>query len=245
MTASTFDPNPRAYRTGLRAALSALLGVLLSGPLAVAVVNATHPQPPWSDAQLFARNYHPIQILPYAGGIVLVIALIFLVSSAHAMAGAGEKARTGAALIFTGAFASFIFFNCVVQTTFVPALAQEYERANGPIVAALSMSNPRSLAWGIEMWGWGLFGVATWLLAPSFDRSTLERTAALAFAANAPLSIGGALWTVARPGWVMTPPGLAMFAAWNGLLVAMLALAFVAFRRRLRRSAEPAGVAGA
>jgi hypothetical protein len=237
MTRSPRDPSPdnlRAYRTGRRAALGALLGVLLSGPLAVALVNVTHPQPPWRDAELFAHSYHPAQILPYAGGIFLVFALILLVSSLHAIAGAAEKPRTGAALIFTGAFAAFIFFNYVAQTTFLPALAQLYERGNAPIIAALSMSNHRSLAWGIEMWGWGLFGVATWLVSAVFDRSKLERTAALAFAANGPVSIGGALWTVARPGWVMTPTGLVLFAAWNGLLTAMAALAFVAFGRRLR-----------
>lgn len=230
--------NPSAYRIGRRAAIGALLGVLLSGPLAVALVNVTHPQPLWRDAELFALNYHPMQILPYAGGILLIGALILLVSSIHAAAGAREKARTGAALIFTGAFAAFIFFNYVAQTTFVPVLARHYDPENAPIIAALSMSNPRSLAWGIEMWGWALFGVATWLVSPVFDRSTLERATALAFAANAPVSIVGALWTVARPGWVISPAGLALFAGWNGLLTLMAVLAAVAFGRR-RRGCEP------
>jgi hypothetical protein len=234
---------PSAYRTGRRAAIGALLGVLLSGPLAVALVNVTHPQPLWRGAEVFALNYRPVQMLPYGGGILLIAALVLLVSSIHAAAGAGAKARTGAALIFTGAFAAFIFFNYVAQTTFVPTLARQYERANAPIIAALSMSNPQSLAWGIEMWGWALFGVATWLVSPVFDRSTLERTAALAFAANGPVSIIGALWTVARPGWVMTPPGLALFAAWNGLLTAMAVLAWVAFGRRLRRCGDSARAA--
>ena len=222
----------RAHRTGRLAALGALLGVLLSGPLAVALVNATHPQPPWRDAAAFAHNYHPIQLLPYAGGILLVAALIVLVSSLHASARVGDKAMTGAALVFAAAFAAFIFFNYVAQTTFVPDLARRYEPANAPIIAALSMSNPRSLAWGIEMWGWGLLGVATWLLSPVFDRTALERAAALTFMANGPVSIAGALWTIARPGWVMTPAGLAAFAAWNVLLAAMAALAFIALGRR-------------
>jgi len=225
--------NPSVYRTGRRAALGALLGVLLSGPLAVALVNVTHPQPAWQDAEVFALNYHPVQILPYAGGVLLIATLILLVSCIHAAAAGKGKARTGAALIFTGAFAASIFFNYVAQTTFVPALAQRYEPGDAPIIAALSMSNPRSLAWGIEMWGWGLFGAATWLVSPVFDRTKLERAAALAFAANGPVSVVGALWTVARPGWVMTPTGLALFTTWNGLLAAMLVLIFVVFGRRL------------
>ncbi len=225
----------RTYRMGRLAALGALLGVLLSGPLAVALVNGTHPQPPWRDAELFARNYHAVQLLPYAGGILLVVALILLVSSIHASARAADKALTGAAMVFTGAFATFIFFNYVAQTTLVPDLARRYQPANAPIIAILSMSNPRSLAWAIEMWGWGLLGVATWLVSPVFDRSKLERGTAIAFVANGPLSIAGALWTMVRPGWVMTPAGLVAFAAWNLLLAAMAALAFIAFGRRLGR----------
>jgi hypothetical protein len=231
----------KARRTGRLAALGALLGVLLSGPLAVMLVSVTHPQPPWRDAEVFARNYHPIQLLPYAGGILLVAALIVLVSSLHASARASEKATTGAALVFTGAFAAFIFFNYVAQTTFVPDLARRYEPANAPIIAALSMSNPRSLAWGIEMWGWGLLGVATWLLSPVFGRSKLERAAALTFVANGAVSIAGALWTIARPGWVMTPAGLAAFAAWNVLLASMAALAFIVLGGHLRHGRKRTG----
>lgn len=229
--------NGASYRSGMLGALGALLGVLLSGPVAVALVNATHPQPPWRDAELFARHYHAVQLLPYAGGIFLVAALVILVSSIHAAARDSAKARTAAALVFTGAFAAFIFFNYVAQTTFVPDLARRYEPESAPIITTLSMSNPRSLAWGIEMWGWALLGIATCLVAPVFEGSKLERAANLTFAANGPMSVAGALWTIARPGWVMTPAGLAAFAAWNVLLAAMAALAFFAFRDRLGRLA--------
>jgi len=234
--------NQNAHRIGMLAALGALLGVLLSGPLAVVLVAATHPQPAWRDAELFARNYHVVQLFPYLGGILLVAALIVLVSSLHASARPRAKTLTSAALIFCGAFSAFIFFNYVAQTTFVPALARRYDPAQGPVIAALSMSNPASLAWAIEMWGWGFFGVATWLVSSVFARSGLERAAALVFAANGPVSIAGVLWTIARPGWVMTPAGLGAFAGWNILLVAMAVLAFLTLRRRLRAAAacEPA-----
>ena len=45
--------NARAYRMGRVAAFGTLLGIALSGPLAVALVIGTHPQPPWRDAELF------------------------------------------------------------------------------------------------------------------------------------------------------------------------------------------------
>jgi hypothetical protein len=221
-------------RVGIYSAAGTLLGILLSGPLAFAVVNATHPQPPWKSAEVFARSYHPVQMVPYLGGIVLVAALVALVASTHALVPEGQKVRTGMALVFNAAFATLIFFNYAVQTTFLPELARRYEEGNGPIITTFSMANPTSLAWGIEMWGWGFLGVATWLVAPVFCGSRLERLTAAAFIVNGPVSILGTLWTVIRPGWVMTSAGLVAFALWNALLAAMAALALVVFRRRLR-----------
>jgi hypothetical protein len=222
-----------AYRVVTIAALGSLLGVFLSGPLTVALVSATHPQPPWRDAALFARSYHVVQSVPYLGGIVLVSALVVLISSLHVVGRRTAPAAMNAALIFTGVFAAFIFFNYVAQTTFLPTLARHYDPSNAALISALSMSNPTSLAWGMEMWGWGFLGVATWLASVVFGSGGVERAARLAFAANGPVSVVGALWTTIRPGWVMTSAGLAAFALWNVLLAAMAVLAFLAFRRRL------------
>jgi hypothetical protein len=38
------------------AATLALVGMVLSGPLAVAAVNAVQPQPAWQGAELYARS---------------------------------------------------------------------------------------------------------------------------------------------------------------------------------------------
>lgn len=226
-----------ACRLGVSAAAAVLVGIVLSGPVAVGLVSATHAQPAWQGARAFAHAYHPVQSLPYLGGIVLVIALVMLMASVHEVASARHRARTGAALVFTAAFAALICFNYVVQTTFLPELARHYDADNAAIVAVFSMSNPTSLAWGIEMWGWGLLGVATLLVAPVFRGTALERATALCFAANGPVSFAGALLTCVRPGWVMTQPGLVAFVLWNLLISAMAVLALVAFRRRgqLRR----------
>lgn len=229
----TASPSSKSeLHTGSYSAAGTLLGVLLSGPVAVALVGMTHPQPPWQGAEVFARSYHPIQMLPYLGGIVLVVALVGLSASVHAMARDEHKVRTQIALVLTGVFATLIFFNYVVQTTFLPDLARNFEDRSAPVIAAFSMANPKSLAWGIEMWGWGLLGVATWLIAPVFHGNRLERATALAFILNGPISIAGAIWTVASPGWVLTSTGLVAFALWNALLALMAALALAAFRRR-------------
>jgi hypothetical protein len=129
-------------------------------------------------------------------------------------------------------FAALIFFNYVVQTAFIPVLATEYAPANGPLLAALSMANPKSLAWALEMWGWGFLGLATWMIAPVFRGSGLARAARWAFVANGPISIAGATWTAIRPGWVMTSAGLIAFGLWNLLLLFMAGLALAIFRRK-------------
>ncbi len=121
-----------------------------------------------------------------------------------------------------------MLLNYVLQTTVVPELARDVD-ANASLIGAFSMSNPRSLGWALEMWGYGALGVATWLVAPVFAR---HRAATWAFVANGPISIVGAAWTAARPGWELSAPGLIAFAMWNVLVVVMAATALSALRRR-------------
>jgi hypothetical protein len=229
-------------RSGVYASAAVLGGVLLSGPLAVVLVEATHPQPAWSGGEAFARAYHPIQSVPYLGGIVLVLALVMLIAAIHAGAPAALRVRTGAAQVLTAVFATLIFLNYVVQTSYVPALARDRTPADDAILAMLSMVNPRSLAWAVEMWGWAFLGLATWLVAPTFAGSRLEDATRRAFIANGPVSIAGALLTALWPGWPMSLAGLILFAGWNVLLAAMAVLALLGFRRRqLTAAARPGG----
>jgi hypothetical protein len=86
------------------------------------------------------------------------------------------------------------------------------------------MANPRSLGWGLEMWGYAVLGVATWLTAPVFGNTRTGRWTRAVFVANGPLSIAGAMATALSPGWVLRPVGLGAFAAWNILSVAMIRL---------------------
>ncbi len=221
-----------ACRLGIYGAVATLAGIFLSGPLAVALVQATHPQPAWTDAATFARSFHAIQILPYPGGIVLVAGLLLLVSALAAQAAPSKVPQATVGLMFAAVFAAMIFLNYIVQTCYVPVLARDFDPNDGPLVAALSMANPTSLAWAVELWGWGFLGVATMLLAPVFHRSGVEGAARWTFVANGPLSVAGAVATALVPGWAMTLTGLVLFGLWNALLAAMAVLALLAFRQR-------------
>lgn len=222
---------PVAARIALYGAASTLAGVVLSGPLALVLVARTHPQPAWRGPLAFATSYHPIQSLPYFFGFFLVAGLVLLVAGAHGLAGERQRPRATAALMLTSVYAALVALNYVVQTTFLPGLVAPYAEENGPLVAALSMANPRSLAWAIEMWGYALVGVATWLIAPVFAIGRAGTAASALLVLNGPVSLAGAAWSAGWPGWVMTPVGLAAFAGWNALLAAAAALAIAALRR--------------
>jgi hypothetical protein len=233
--AYTSPRHAAACRLGVLGAACALAAALASGPLAMLVVEATHPQPAWHSVARFAEHAHPVQTLPYFLGFFLIGGWTVTISSLHALARPDQRAMTSAALVFAGVYATLVALNYVVQTTFVPALVTHGDIADAPLIAAFTMAQPRSLAWGLEMWGYGFLGLATWLVAPVFGGDRLERATAQAFAANGPVSLVSALLTAVLPGWEMTAPGLIAFGVWNGLAVAMAGLTVVVLRRRLRQ----------
>jgi hypothetical protein len=234
----------RACRMGMWSAFSTLIGILLSGPLAVLVLAKLHPQPAWQNAETFARNFHVSQTFPYFAGFFLVGAFVTLMASLHALASEEQKPRTGAALAFASAFAALVFLNYILQTTLVPHLVRNYVPENSAILAQLSMANPGSLAWALEMWAWGFLGVATWLASTVFAHGKLDRLAASMLVANGVSSTLSAFCTAARPEWVMTKAGLIGFSLWNVLVFAMSTLVLLALRQRLRQE-DPLGTRAA
>lgn len=226
-------PDLRAARSAAQAALAVIAGILLSGPLALLVVALVHPQPVWASPSRFAAEFDGIQLLPYLGGFVLIGGCVALVAHLAALAPPARRGRANLALALAGSFAALIVLNYILQTTFVPSLVRPYRPEHDVLIAALSMSNPRSLAWALEMWGYGVLGVSTWLVACAFDRSVrLERITHTTFIANGIISIAGALATAFAPGWEMTVGGGIAFGAWNLLMIVLGALVIAVMRRR-------------
>jgi hypothetical protein len=93
-----------------------------------------------------------------------------------------------------------------------------------PFLSALTMSNPSSFAWFLEMFGYAAMGVATWLVAPLFGQSARGTAVRLLLILNAVLSIVGAACTAAFDRWVFSTAGLASFAGWNVLVIVCFAI---------------------
>lgn len=207
-------------------ALCALIGAVASGPVSFALVQVLHPQPAWRDAELFAASYHPLQLLPFVFGFLLVGGFAVLAAGLHHLASPTQQPRTLAGLVFTSAFAGLVFLNYFAQTILVPGWVTPYAPEHAAGVAIFSMSNPRSLAWAIEMGAYGLLGVATWFQATVFAGTRLAHVTRALFVANGVMSVVGTLWTIAIPGWVMTNIGLFAFAGWNVLIITATACAW-------------------
>lgn len=227
-------------RTGIIGAAMTIVGILLSGPLGLLAVSAVHPSPPWQGAGLYAQNYHPVQMLPFFGGFLLVSGYIVMMAALHLIAEARHKANTLIAVVFTAIFATLIFINYINQTTFVPALARSYTPAADSAISTFSLANPLSLSWAIEMWGYAALGVATWLAAGVFNGDRLERTTAAFMIANGVVSIVGGIVTSINLGWVLTTPGVVSYAAWNALVLALSVLVVASLRRR-QKALAPSG----
>ncbi len=221
-----------ALRTGIWGAALTIAGILLSGPIGLLAVMTFSPSPAWVDAASYVQHFHPLQTAPFFGGFFLVGGYVVLVAALYQLAEEHQKANALSAVVFTAVFATLIFFNYINQTTFIPALVQAYQPAFDPAISTFSLANPLSLCWAIEMWGYALLGVATWLLAPIFNRSRVEKITAALMVANGVVSIVGGFVTAWSLGWVLTTPGVISYVGWNILVLALSIFVMLSLRQR-------------
>jgi hypothetical protein len=220
---------------GLRTAAALVAaGALLSGPVALLVVARIAPQPPWTGVETFADHYHPAQLLTFALGYVLLAGFVLFTASCHALAAAPLRARTSAALIFAAVYAALVFTNYTIQLGYVPRVLGQ----RPAYLAALTMANPSSFAWFLEMFGYAAMGAATWLVAAGFGGSRRSDVIRVLLIANGVLSIAGAACTALFDRWVFSTAGMVSFAAWNSLIPICFALIATAPRGGFEPAAQ-------
>ncbi|MCB9121698.1 MAG: hypothetical protein H6640_18395 [Caldilineaceae bacterium] len=207
-------------------------GILLSGPIGLLAVTIVHPSPPWLDAASYAQFFHPIQTAPFFGGFFLVGGYVVMIAALYELADEQQKTNALIAVTFTAIFATLIFFNYINQTTFIPALVQGYRPEYDSAISTFSLANPLSLCWAIEMWGYALLGVATWLTASIFNRNRIEKITAALMIANGVVSIVGGIVTAWNLGWVLTTPGVVSYVGWNALVLALSIFVILSLRKR-------------
>ena len=221
-----------ALRAGIWGAALTVAGILLSGPIGLLAVTMIHPSPPWIDAASYAQFFHPVQTAPFFGGFFLVGGYVVMMAALYELADEQQKTPALIAVTFTAIFATLIFFNYINQTTFIPALVQSYRPEHDSAISTFSLANPLSLCWAIEMWGYALLGVATWLTASIFNRNRIEKLTAALMIANGIVSIVGGIVTAWNLGWVLTTPGVVSYVGWNALVLALSVFVILSLRKR-------------
>ena len=197
-----------------------MTGALLSGPIGMLIVSRVAPQPRWIDAETFFSHYHSAQALPYLLEYILLAGFVLFTASCHALAAPERRSRSAAALVFTGIYAALVFTNYTIQLGYIPRSV-----ATRPAwVAELTMANPSSFAWFLEMFGYAAMGVATWLVAGDFGGTRRAGAIRLLLIGNGVVSIIGAACTSLFDRWVFSTAGLVSFAGWNLLIVACFGL---------------------
>ena len=137
-----------------------------------------------------------------------------------ALLSGAQAVRTSGALVFTGVYAALVFTNYTVQLGFIPRVVND----RPAYIAALTMANPASFAWFLEMFGYAAMGVATWLFAAACRGRRRANVIRYLLIANGVLSITGAACTALFDRWVFSAAGLLSFAGWNLLVAACLLL---------------------
>jgi len=203
-----------------------LAGLIASGPVAFALVMRLAPQPEWTSSHVFVQHYNVLQNLPYFLGFLIVIGISML-SASHYLESRNSafEVTQVLALIATVMFACFALFNYVIQTTFIHNLATHYNEHFDSAIEALSMSNPMSICWAIEMWGYAFMGVATWLWSTLYAGNRMLRNLLMA---NGIISLICPFITILNVYWVLTMPGLIGYFLWN---ILMMAISFLMWKQ--------------
>ena len=124
------------------------------------------------------------------------------------------------ALGWTIAFFTLISFNYICQTTFVHNFSLHYKPEYDSAISAFSMSNPMSLCWAMEMWGYALLGIATILMSEYYTgKNNFIRSLLII---NGIGSVLGAIWLIFDVSWVMTTMGMIAYVVWNALMIVLI-----------------------
>ena len=215
---------PLNMRLSIRSgAWIALIGFILSAPVAVALVMTIAPQPAWTSVEIFKTNYHHLQELPYYFGFILVAGLLLLVfahkkEDVNHYISTQDQVQLAHALIVI--FAALVIFNYICQTTFIPHLVRANASLYDPLIAAFTMSNPDSISWTIEMWAYLILSISLWLLRGCYIKRKTSLPALLT--ANLIISTISVVWTILDATWVGTMSGLILYFTWNALMIMIL-----------------------
>lgn len=160
----------------------------------------------------------PLQMLSMALGFLVVCIFVILMASIHYHAPEDKKVLTLLGVAFAIICAALLGINYYLQLTVVRWYS----------IPMLSIENPHSVMWAIEMLGYGFMGLATLFPAFIFSNGKLENAIRLLFIANALLGIGGFIGYALIDNPLNLLPGLLVWDAVFPIMTLMLVIFFKA-----------------
>lgn len=187
------------------------------GPLSVIIVQWIEPLPAWNGINQYISEYHKIHSISILFGFVLLIGFVKFIAASISLEKKDQSGHLTAAIIYTAIYGTLAGFNYIVNSSYIHHVFEEYLE----FVEILSMNNPKSICWSLEMYSYGFLGLATYSIAPVF-RSSMTIVNMLKI--NGMLSIAGALITFFKLSWVLSPIGMIAYIGWNIFIVVTMVL---------------------
>jgi hypothetical protein len=198
-----------------------IFGITFSGLVFPVLSMIFTPQPPWQNAALFVESFHPLQTATFFCGYFLVIGSLLTFVVLYKTAPEENKLWALSGLAVNLVFTAVVFLNYIIQTTYIPYLANNNPPETATILPVFTMANPGSFAWALEMYGWGGIGLSYIFMAFVFGKSKPEIILKTLFIINGICSIASALMTSIDMNWLFSPAGFASLIVWNLLVLAI------------------------
>ena len=216
----------------VKSAFLLIIGIILSGPPMVFLVEYLKPQPKWVDVDTFITNFHRLQTVPYWFGFLLLSGNILFIASASRMPNIKYKIHSTLALICVIIYGSLVSLNYAIQTTLIPAMVLD----SNSILEVFSMVNPSSICWTIEMFAYAILGIAYWLVSVAFQGKSIFKIIKYLMIFNGIASVLGILIPVIDPKLLLESDSIIGYILWNLLIVLIMTLIIIAFRKKMRLS---------
>jgi hypothetical protein len=90
-----------------------IAGLILSGPLGLALVSIVHPSPSWQGAATYAYNFHWIQTVPFFGGFALIVGYVLMFAAIYHVSDDTKRPAAMVSVVATAAL--FMILNGIVS----------------------------------------------------------------------------------------------------------------------------------
>src|SRR3990172_4777914 len=153
---------------------------------AAAIASCLAPLPSWDGIESFAEAFRTMHILPGAFALFLIPCLVALMATIYHVSSEDRRLYGLLGLVFSLVYASLLGVNYAVQLV---VLRPNLLRGETEGMALFALTNPFSVFWDLELFGYGFMMLSLITAAFVFARIGLEGWVRKLFLLNGPVNI--------------------------------------------------------